>query len=576
MLQLLALALTLAPVALAASPPLFVDDVDTLTSVEGQGYGFAQQMGSKEVTSLAGLYTENSGYKLIADSLAADLARLVVIGKNTGPSMRYSFRTFDSGWLKSRKAQFELAGITFRPDRQFLHPGLCGEVRLIYRLAYVDDNSQTYSRLPMTIQQVRTLAGPCPDVPAKWSHEKAALLRFLGSSELYDLELNLQSVRWPAAVRPDMGGYAEYMMRAFEHGKNGWRPKALANTIDVERINRSPELKRQLLAWLRDPANVELVDQGDAVLAPQFLATKVSSIAVHGLNRKANRFFAQVFSEEDFAELDYTKTTFVKSPKGYLRKLEEMTCVGCHQSKSIAGFHFLGKDRPGGIAFNKIMIPFSYHFMTDQDRRRDVLALQQQAKPVHSLLGFVDRPPPARGARNDRCYVGKDKSFAHWTCQASGCEPVGAAVGQDYFGVCQSANVAEAGDACYFGRITQAVNPKADREVQPNERTCSGRLGCLHPSDGYPGGLCFANFCDPASSKACAALAVPGFNPCLAKGRPFKECLEKFTGSIEAAACDPTTPCRDDFICAEGFAGKGVCAPPYSLFQLRVDGHPSS
>ena len=574
MLHLLALILALTPAAFAA-PPLFVEEVNTLMSVEEQGYGFAQQMGSKEATNLADLYAKNSGYKLIADSLAADLARLAASGKNTGPSMKYSFRTFDSGWLKSRKANFELAGITFRPDRRSLHPGLCGEVRLIYRLAYTDQQSRTYSRLPMTIQQVRTLPGPCPDVAAKWSDEKSTLLRFLGTSELYDLELNLQSVRWPAAVRPDMGGYAEYMMRAFEKGESGWQAKVLANTIDVERINRSPELKRQLLSWLKDPANVELVDQGDAVLAPKFLATKVSSVAVHGLNRKANRFFAQVFSEGDFAAVNFAKTKFIKSPQGYLRKLEELTCVGCHQSKSIAGFHFLGKDRPGGIAFNKVTIPSSYHFMTDQDRRQDVLALQQQALPVHSLLGFVDRPSEARGAKNDRCYVGKDKSFAHWTCRDSVCEPVGAAVGPEFFGVCQSADGAEAGEACYFGRITQALNPKNDREIQRHDKACKGQLGCLHPSDGYPGGLCFANFCDPTSSKACAALAVPGFNPCLARGRPFKECLGKFTGSIEAAECDLTRPCRDDFICAEGFAGKGVCAPPYSLFQLRVDGHPS-
>jgi hypothetical protein len=59
----------------------------------------------------------------------------------------------------------------------------------------------------------------------------------------------------------------------------------------------------------------------------------------------------------------------------------------------------------------------------------------------------------------------------------------------------------------------------------------------------------------------------------LARKRPFKECLAKFTAPIDAEFCSLEKPCRDDFICAEGYQGKGVCAPPYSLFQPRVDGH---
>lgn len=562
MLYLLGLVLAFASTTLMAAPQLFVDDVDTLVGVEENGYSFAAQMGSMDATDLARLYSQNAGYKMIADSIAADLKAMAAGRNDTGPSMKFSRRTLDDLWLKSKMARFELAGITFRPDRQFLHPGQCGETRLIYRLAYSDKKVQTYSRLPMTIQVVRTLPPPCPDTLAKWSEEKAALILFLAQSELYDLELNLQSVRWPAAIRPAMGGYAEYMMRAFEKGGRGWHAKALFNTIDVRAVNQSPELKAQLLAWLKTPANLAAVDAGVAVLDPKFLAQKISSVAVHGLNRKANRLFDQVVGEADFVNLDYSKTTYVKSPRGYLRKLEEMTCVGCHQSKSIAGFHFLGRDRPGGIAFNKITVPFSYHFLTDQERRR-----------TGAPQGFADRPPEAKGARNERCYVGQDKTFARWTCLQGPCEPIGSATGEEFFGICQNSKVAEVGDACYFGRITQETDPMSDREVAPRSKTCKEPLGCLHPSDGYPAGLCFANDCDPKSDKACAALAVPGFNPCLAKGRPFKECLEKFTGSIDAAECDAARPCRDDFICAEGFAGKGVCAPPYSLFQLRVDGH---
>lgn len=556
--------------ALALSPTLFVDEVDTLLSVESQGYSFAQQMGSKDAETLAKLATDNDGYRLIVESLTQDLKALASENRGLGAGMKFSYRLFDAGWLRSKKSKYELAGITFRSDQKFRHPTGCGEIRLIYRLAYRDEKTDTYSRLPMTIQHVRTLKPPCQQRIETWNPNSKALLAMLENSDPFDVELNLQSVRWPSAMRPDMGGYAEYIMRVFEHRQGRWRTKLLHNTPDVEKINRDPKIKKELLAWLKDPGSIDLIDRGEAVLASRFLTSKGTSIAVHGLNRRANRLFSQIFREKDFADLDYSKWAHVKSARGYLQKMDEMTCIGCHQSKSIAGFHFLGKDRPGSIAFNTVTLPFSNHFWMDQKRRSAALT-----QPGHSALGFVDRPDFVRGEKNERCYAGTDKSFSHWTC-VSGlkCEPVGSAVGPEYFGTCQEAGLGLAGDACYFGRINQNKNPKKESEVQPKSKACAAGLGCLHPSDGYPGGLCFANFCEPSSAKTCGALAVPGFNPCLAQGKPFKECLARFTGSIEAGGCALGRLCRDDFICAEGFAGKGVCVPPYSLFQLRVDGHP--
>ena len=76
---------------------------------------------------------------------------------------------------------------------------------------------------------------------------------------------------------------------------------------------------------------------------------------------------------------------------------------------------------------------------------------------------------------------------------------------------------------------------------------------------------------------ACGVIAVLApFNACLARRRPFPECLAQHVSPAGLRACDATTPCRDDYICARTPEGRGACIPPYFLFQLRVDGHPPS
>jgi hypothetical protein len=67
------------------------------------------------------------------------------------------------------------------------------------------------------------------------------------------------------------------------------------------------------------------------------------------------------------------------------------------------------------------------------------------------------------------------------------------------------------------------------------------------------------------------------FNACLARGTAFAECVAKNTRPGALRECGFHSPCRDDYVCArlhQGDRNKGVCMPPYFLFQLRVDGHP--
>jgi hypothetical protein len=76
--------------------------------------------------------------------------------------------------------------------------------------------------------------------------------------------------------------------------------------------------------------------------------------------------------------------------------------------------------------------------------------------------------------------------------------------------------------------------------------------------------------------ETCGSIAIlQTFNGCLAARRPFAQCLRDNVRPARLKACGPDGPCRDDFICARTLTGQGACIPPYFLFQLRVDGHPS-
>jgi hypothetical protein len=99
---------------------------------------------------------------------------------------------------------------------------------------------------------------------------------------------------------------------------------------------------------------------------------------------------------------------------------------------------------------------------------------------------------------------------------------------------------------------------------------------CKRNRKGFPGGMCAIEKCDSLPDGAvCAVIAGEGFDRCLLEGNPFPLCIRDRVMKIGLRSCSESKPCRDDYICARTPAGPGACVPPYFLFQLRVDGHPS-
>ena len=233
------LALAVAP-ARAVEPLLLRTAPAVLQAAELSGAGFARWVDVLPSAS-DGLATNQAlvraaAWRSITEPIGMSLATIQRRDKQAGVGIaRYSHRLFDARWLASRDAYFELVGVANRMDRRPFQGGACGETRLVYRLAYRTAAMQ--SRLPMTVAvELRgdppDADGSCISMAKRWQPPPAAssgqaLGRWLVSADgplasqrlshgrIAQLTTNLQSVRWPSAVRPDLGGHAEYMLRAF-------------------------------------------------------------------------------------------------------------------------------------------------------------------------------------------------------------------------------------------------------------------------------------------------------------------------------------------------------------------------
>lgn len=568
---------------------LIIDDPKLLEALEAKGFSAPEMIeGIKESDN--GSWSKKPYYKSIAKTLSEDLDRVQSKDPRLGPSMRKVHRLFDKGWLTSSEARFELVGVVNRLDRasfyQTGHPGHCGEVRFIYRLSYHRTKDKIYTRMPVTFNVVYWAPEQkCQQTAKDWLFTKepthndlAKVLKGPLQKEKFALsrqksvEVNLQSVRWPSTIRADLGGHAEYILRVFIRGSEKFEPSSLENMPDIQAIRKDPSLLKSFKEQIIKSQNK--FDEGTETLPEKFLAKSATSVAFYGQARLANRPFDQLVKEEDLKALVYDNAEFVKSPRGYLRRLNDMSCVGCHQSRSIAGFHFVGIDGEKTLTENAIKVSHSAHLVRDLPRRSafvKAVAKSQEPDPERALS---ERAKEGEGTYGDHCGLSQDPTFKSWNCKTGfECKAEVTAKGiPTDVGVCMEKEILS-GDPCDVGTITQEEDPHKDRMVQKKVIACPGGRYCLRAGDGFPAGICFGECDTLAKGEACGLIAVGGFNQCLAKGDLFTNCLRENTSPISMRGCDESTPCRDDFICTVAKNGKGACIPPYFLFQLRLDGH---
>jgi hypothetical protein len=533
---------------------------------------------------------KNPFYLALVDHLKNDLTAIQKADPKLSVTMATSHRLFNIEWLGSSNSFFELTAIVNRIDRRPFHnEPSCGELRLVYRLAYTvkDKGHDIHSRLPLTLNMVFLIPNQdgtaCLDSVNNWENflgspqeERVNAKKVLGisSANLKTIEINMQSVRWPSTTRGDLGAHAEYLLRVFKIKNQRLELVNLENTPDVVRINASPVLKKELLAWIK--TNMEAINNGVAVAPEKFLTKKATSVSPRGLTRISNRPWSNIFKATDFASIDFESLSYIKSSEALLRRLDDSSCVGCHQNRSVAGFHLLGVDRKGTSAFNSLAVPGSPHFMNDLERRSKFLqAIKNKEKP-ELFRPMSERALTEKGDYGAHCGLG-DPGFASWTCSSGFiCRSFGLEADDKTVGQCFTAGTLSAvGEPCEIGTMIPNLNPHKDKVRQTQERACSNQGMCEVNYVGFPEGMCAEACSSKSKHMKCGSIALlVEFNNCLGKGEPFTKCLAENTRPAGLRACAPELPCRDDYICAGRSTETGTCIPPYFLFQMRVDGHP--
>jgi hypothetical protein len=397
-----------------------------------------------------------------------------------GPSL--DFQLFDRAMLYSRGSRFVLAGIANRMDRAYVSPESCGEVRLIYRLARIEPLQAAEGaspRLPMTLNIVLKAKGEaapitCSEIARRWLDtaslplagaelaaqliSKDGALDSIKPENIDRIETDLQIAHAPKSATRDFR--TDYLLKVFRlNPQTGVFEQApLENQIDREKIFADAGLKREFRAWLLDSKNLGELDRGTILVPEKFLASGAIAATPVGFtpsNRQPAFGFVQAdgYGNEVFGESEVVAALKkaaargialenIRSVAGFERRLNDITCTGCHQTRGIGGFHFPGVDWMAEKPSNSTVVPASPHFFGDQIRRRDILTALRDGAPPDYSRGFSGRPQlrgstELAGTEYDdgwgaHCYQPKpkradnDASFRSWTCaEGLACQPVG-------------------------------------------------------------------------------------------------------------------------------------------------------
>lgn len=585
---------------------------ETLLRLEKDGWGVARHFGASGRISNAQLYATSPFYKGVADALAKDVKDL----RDADPRLTtrvvdFQNRVFDTGWLRSPYATYDLVAVLNRIDRKDFYPAgtSCGEARFLYRLSYVKPQGgvTNFSRMPMFFNVVYTLpGGDCRAEVKRWHVasrlSEADYVRWLESTALdpsrmtlKQVEVNAQVVRMPSENKKEMGGQAEYFLRIYRQRNGVTELLALENTPNVAALKADPALKAELVSWLRD--NVTAVDQGTAVLPSKFLANKATSVTTFGSARLHNKPFSQVLSTTDLAGIDLSRAKVVATPEGLLARLDDMTCQGCHQGRSVAGFHMLGLQRGTRThPLNALRSYASPHYLADRERRSTYLNQLFAGTAPDATRPFSFTPSRGEQARLGMACV-PDAERRHFkapiSCDASTTCRVLARNDRAPvdLGQCMPRAGGFAGLPCLSGVVDNQSNARAERMTN-RALGCSGGNFCLAPEEGTPAGMCSGR-CSrlgeltSGGNEICAFGAIGSRFDACAASQNVASCIESSVAPAPRTACDDANPCREDYMCQRlepltGNApikttpsGKGFCNPTYFIFQMRLDGHPT-
>jgi mono/diheme cytochrome c family protein len=423
------------------------------------------------------LFSSLSQLKGIPPAIDAEFDHYIIRQKAAYPTETigvgegFDVQLFDRANLKSRDTRFVLAGIVNRMDRAYVSEEACGEIRLIYRLVRFEskpEGGKTATRLPMTFNLVmksrdarQTDANgkpvTCAEVARRWL-DNGDWQGLIGggispSDAMLDrIETNIQISIAPKSALHDFR--SDYLLKVFKYNPatKTFEESTLENQIDRDRILADNDLRRDFKAWLLAPENLREFDRGTVLIPETFLA-KAAVVPtpagldasplqpefgmVQGEDRDSNKG-EPVFTDNDVvgalkqAAARGIDMQNIRSVAGFQRRLNDVTCAGCHQTRGIGGFHFPGVDWLADKPSNSTIVPASPHFLGDQVRRRDILTAMAAGKRPDFSRGFASRPQ-TRGSTElagteyqdgwgAHCSLenagsgSADRSFTSWSC----------------------------------------------------------------------------------------------------------------------------------------------------------------
>lgn len=422
------------------------------------------------------LFAQLSQLREIRPAIDAELDRYIIRQKAAYPTETigvgegYDVQLFDRANLASAHTRFVLAGIVNRMDRAYVSAEACGEIRLIYRLARFErapDGGTTATRLPMTFNlvvkarhagQTAVNGRPvsCAEVARRWLGNGDWQGLIGQSSQPSDamldrIETNIQLSIAPKSPLHDFR--SDYLLKVFRYNSatRTFEESTLENQIDRDRILADQDLRRDFRTWLLAPDHLRAFDRGTVLIPDRFLARAAIVPTPAGLDASSMQpEFGMMQGEgqgEDKGDPVFTDGDVVgalkqavargdlqniRSVAGFQRRLNDITCAGCHQTRGIGGFHFPGVDWLADKPSNATIVPASPHFIGDQVRRRDILAAFAAGKRPDFSRGFANRPQ-TRGSTElagteysdgwgAHCSLpgagsdAGDRSFMSWSC----------------------------------------------------------------------------------------------------------------------------------------------------------------
>ena len=420
--------------------------------------------------------------------------------ESIGVGTAYDVQLFDRAPLYSGSARFVLTGIVNRMDRAYVSEAHCGEIRLLYRLVRTDikdvgigapeaGEGAISPRLPMTLNIVlkakaddtgdaaagRGKAFSCAEIARRWlaagdwPQNGAELAEKLIASDgpldlvrpenIDRIETNIQIAHAPKSAVRDFR--TDYLFKVFDYNAatRAFEESPLENQIDREKIMADDKLRSDFKAWLLDPRHLQELDRGTILFPDRFLATAAIGPTPVGfapsslqpefglVEGEGTSRTGAVFSASDVeAALKRAvergeQLANIRSLAGFERRLNDVTCSGCHQTRGIGGFHFPGVDWMVADPNNSTIVPASPHFFGDQVRRRDIVTAFRDGRQPDFSHGFAARPQlrgstELAGTQYDdgwgaHCYIrhpdaaDNDASFASWNCaEGLTCQPM--------------------------------------------------------------------------------------------------------------------------------------------------------